>query len=54
MATPDIGNLDISDSDTEDLFASPSRSTKPTQKPNSKPSESTSTAPQRNGESKYE
>lgn len=25
MATPDIGQLDLSDSDTDDLFASPSR-----------------------------
>ena len=55
MATPDIGNLDISDSDTEDLFASPSRVTKPAHKPNAKtPELNTTTAPQRNGESKYE
>ena len=32
MTTPDIRKLDLSDSDTEDLFASPSRASKPTQK----------------------
>jgi len=47
MATPDIGKLDLSDSDTEDLFASPSRASKPPQK--SKPPESA-----RNAESKYD
>jgi hypothetical protein len=54
MPTPDIEKLDLSDSDPEDLFASPSRASKPKQKPNSKPSESTNAAPQRNGESKYD
>lgn len=54
MATPNIGKLDISDSDTEDLFASPSRAPKPQQKPNSNPPDSKINAPQRNGESKYE
>jgi hypothetical protein len=50
MSTPDIGKLDLSDSDTEDLFASPSKVSKQTQKPNSK-----SDAPSnRNVESKYD
>lgn len=47
MATPDIAHLDLSDSDNEDLFASPSRASKPKNK-NSKPPD------QRNGESKYD
>jgi hypothetical protein len=50
MATPDIGKLDLSDSDTEDLFASPSR----TSKPNQKSTKQTEGPPQRNGESKYD
>ena len=54
MATPDIGKLDLSDSDTEDLFASPSKVSKPSQKSTSKPSESTNGPSQRNGESKYD
>jgi hypothetical protein len=54
MATPDFGKLDLSDSDTEDLFASPSRASKPKSKPNHKPTESTNAPPQRNGESKYD
>ncbi len=50
MSTPDIGTLDLSDSDTEDLFASPSKVSKPTEKPNAK-----SDAPiNRNVESKYD
>jgi hypothetical protein len=50
MSTPDIGALDLSDSDTEDLFASPSKVSKQIQKPNSK-----SDAPSnRNVESKYD
>jgi hypothetical protein len=48
MSTPDIGKLDLSDSDTDDLFASPSKASKPATKPNSKPEG------QRNGESKYD
>ena len=55
MATLDIGNLDLSDSDTEDLFASPSRSAKPNKKSNLIPLESTNAPPQqRNAESKYD
>ena len=51
MATPDIGKLDLSDStDTEDLFASPSRASKPTQKS----TKQTEHAPQRKEESKYD
>jgi hypothetical protein len=46
MSTPDIGKLDLSDSETEDLFASPSKAA---QKPNPKPAEA-----QRNTESKYD
>jgi hypothetical protein len=53
MATPDIGKLDLSDSDTEDLFASPSRASKPKQKSSPK-SESSNVLPQRNAESKYD
>jgi hypothetical protein len=50
MSTPDVGKLDLSDSDTEDLFASPSKVSKQSQKPNSK-----SDAPSnRNVESKYD
>jgi hypothetical protein len=50
MATPDIGKMNLSDSsDNEDLFASPSRASKPNQK-----SKQTEPAPQRNGESKYD
>ena len=56
MSTPDIGKLDLSDSeDTEDLFASPSRASKPKSKRTPKASESTNAPPQRNGgESKYD
>jgi len=54
MATPDIAKLELSDSDTEDLFASPSRASKPKQRPTSKPSEGSNAPPQRNGESKYD
>ncbi|KAG0649944.1 Outer kinetochore duo1 [Hyphodiscus hymeniophilus] len=49
MVTPDIEKLDLSDSDTEDLFASPSRASKPAQK-STKPTEP---AP-RKEESKYD
>ncbi|KAN0117510.1 DASH complex subunit Duo1 domain containing protein [Hyaloscypha variabilis] len=50
MSTPDIGKLDLSDSDTEDLFASPSKASKQSQKPNSK----TDAPSNRNIESKYD
>jgi len=55
MATPDIGALSLSDSDPEDLFASPSRASKPKSKP-SKPSDSNAPRnPDANaGESKYD
>jgi hypothetical protein len=50
MSTPDIGKLDLSDSDTEDLFASPSKVSKQNQKAKSK-----ANAPlNRNVESKYD
>jgi hypothetical protein len=50
MSTPDVGKLDLSDSETEDLFASPSKVSKQSQKTNSK-----SDAPSsRNVESKYD
>lgn len=52
MATPDIGKLDLSDSDNEeDLFASPSKPSKSTQKVPIKTAEA---PPPRNGESKYD
>lgn len=50
MSTPDVGKLDLSDSDTEDLFASPSKASKQSQKSNSKSDAPTS----RNVESKYD
>lgn len=50
MSTPDIGKFDLSDSDTEDLFASPSKVSKPSQKPNSKSDAQSN----RNVESKYD
>ena len=49
MATPDIGKLDLSDSDTEDLFASPSRTSKL-----NKTQDSSSGPTPRSGESKYD
>lgn len=33
MSTPDMGKLDLSDSETEDLFASPSKTAKKPTKP---------------------
>jgi hypothetical protein len=54
MSTPDIGRLDLSDSDPDDLFASPSKVSKPSQKPPTRPAESASAGGQRNGESKYD
>jgi hypothetical protein len=55
MSTPDIGRLDLSDSDPEDLFASPSKVSKP-QKPPTRTAESSgaNAGAQRNGESKYD
>ncbi|XMA10030.1 hypothetical protein WAI453_002821 [Rhynchosporium graminicola] len=57
MSTPDIGKLDLSDSESEneDLFASPSRPSKTstTQKLPTKPADNNAPA-QRNGESKYD
>ena len=49
MATPGIEDLQLSDSDTEDLFASPSRPSKPSQK-----SSKQSDAATRKEESKYD
>lgn len=54
MTAPDIGRLDLSDSDSDDLFASPSRPSKSQQKPTSKPSENSNAPQQRSGESKYD
>jgi hypothetical protein len=56
MSTPDVGGLDLSDSDPEDLFASPSKVSKPSQKPLTRVVESSgaSGGGQRNGESKYD
>lgn len=56
MSTPDIGRLDLSDSDPEDLFASPSKASKASQKHPTKPAEtpSANAGGQRNGESKYD
>jgi hypothetical protein len=56
MSTPDIGRLDLSDSDPEDLFASPSKVSKPSQKPPTRPADSSgaSAGGPRNGESKYD
>lgn len=48
MTTPDIGNLDLSDLDAEDLFASPSKASNPLS------SAAPNAPPQRNGESKYD
>lgn len=53
MSTPDIGRLDLSDSDNEDLFASPSKPSKTTQKLPTKQAENNAPT-QRNGESKYD
>jgi hypothetical protein len=50
MATPDVGKLDLSDSDTEDLFASPSRVSNPSRKS----TRQTEAPPQRKEESKYD
>jgi len=53
MSTPKLGQLDLSDSDSEDLFASPTKPAKASQKPNQKLNESAHAQP-RNGESKYD
>ena len=50
MSTPNVGKLDLSNSDTEELFASPSKVSKQSQKPNSKPDAPSN----RNVESKYD
>jgi hypothetical protein len=50
MSTPDVGKLDLSDSDTEDLFASPSKVSKQSQKSNPK----SDVPSNRNVESKYD
>ena len=52
MATPDIGKLDLSDSESEDLFASPTKPSKKSQTGPSNPAENN--AAPRNGESKYD
>lgn len=53
MATPDIGKLDLSDSDNDDLFASPSKPSKSNSKASSKIAEANAPA-QRSGGSKYD
>ncbi|KAI9738888.1 MAG: hypothetical protein M1818_005201 [Claussenomyces sp. TS43310] len=54
MASPDIGKLDLSDTDTEDLFASPSRvASKPKKKADPTAADQAS-APPRNEESRYD
>ncbi|KAI9644691.1 hypothetical protein NHQ30_006717 [Ciborinia camelliae] len=54
MVTPDIGKLDLSDSDNEDLFASPSKPSKSNLKASNKNAESSSAPAQRSGGSKYD
>jgi hypothetical protein len=54
MSTPDIDRLGLSDSDNEDLFASPSKASKPIKVPESKATESNNAHQQRSGESKYD
>lgn len=54
MSTPDMERLELSDSDNEDLFASPSKASKPSQKTAPKAVEGGNAPPQRNGESKYD
>jgi hypothetical protein len=55
MATPDLGKLDLSDSDSEDLFASPTKGSKSQQALTKAPeSGTTGSGPVRNGESKYD
>jgi hypothetical protein len=50
MATPDVGRLDLSDTDTDDLFASPSR----VAAKSSRKAEPAEYPGSRNGESKYD
>ncbi|KAG9236940.1 DASH complex subunit Duo1-domain-containing protein, partial [Amylocarpus encephaloides] len=54
MSTPDIGRLDLSDSDTEDLFASPTKASKSSKKSTAKIQDGGHATSQRNGESKYD
>lgn len=55
MTTPDVGKLSLSDSsDAEDLFASPSRTSKSTKKANPTSTEALNAPLQRNGASKYD
>lgn len=54
MTTPDIGKLDISESDGEDLFASPTKTSRKSQKAPAKTIEKDAPAQSRNGESKYD
>lgn len=54
MSTPDVERLDLSDSDNEDLFASPSKTSKPSKKTAPKFNDGSNAPPQRNGESKYD
>ena len=55
MATLDIGKLDLSDEDTEDLWASPSHATtKSNTKPNSKILDSNRASASIPGESQYD
>ena len=55
MATPDIGKLDLSDEDTEDLWASPSRAiAKSTSNPNSKILDANRAPASIPGESQYD
>lgn len=54
MTTPDIGKLDLSESDQEDLFASPTKASKKSQKGPLKPTEKDAPVQSRNAESKYD
>jgi hypothetical protein len=56
MATPNTGKLGLSDdsSDAEDLFASPSRTSKQTKPSGPPPSESTDAPHSRSGVSRYD
>lgn len=53
MSTPDLGRLDLSDSDSEAFFASPSRAAQPSPRPPTEQPQRGAPA-QRNGESKYD
>jgi len=54
MTTLDIDKLDLSGSDSEDLFASPTKALKKSQKVPSKAPEKDTSVPGRNGESRYD